>query len=371
MLERIRALVIKEFIQVRRDPRTLAIIMVMPLMQLVLFGYAINTTVDHLPTVVADQTRDQRSRDFVRAAVNTGYFDVVGDVPDAGAARSAIDSGAAKVAFVIPPNFGANTLAGRTAQVQVLIDGSDPNVAQTALLTASTLAQVRGVQLISENLGRSITPPLDLRPNILYNPGLLSVNFMIPGLIGIVLQTQAVLLTSFAVVRERERGTMEQLVVTPIRAAELIIGKILPYVAIAFAQVAIALAVGTLWFGVPINGSLLLLLALSLVFLFGALGMGLLISTVSHNQAQAMQTTFLTILPAILISGFMFPRESMPTFIRLLSYGIPLTYFLQILRGIILKGVGLEYLYEQVLALLVFGLVIATLSIVRFHRSLE
>ena len=371
MGERIRALVVKEFFQIARDQRTLAIILVQPMLMLFLFGYAINTTVDHIPTVIADQVRDQRSRDFVRAVVNTGYFDVVGDVSDAGVARSAIDSGEAKVAFVIPPTFGADALAGRPAQVQALIDGSDPNVAQTALLTANTLAQARGVQLLAESTGRSISPPLDLRPNILYNPGLQSANFMIPGLIGVILQIQAVLLTAFAVVRERERGTLEQLSVTPIRPTEMILGKLLPYVAIAFAQVGATLLIGTLWFGVPINGSLLLLMLLSLLFLIGALGIGLLISTVSRTQAQAMQTTMLTVMPAFIISGFMFPRESMPHAIRVLSYILPLTYFLEILRGIILKGIGLEYLYGQALALLVFAIVIAALSVIRFRRSLE
>lgn len=371
MWERIRALLIKEFIQIVRDPRTLTIIMVQPIMMLFLFGYAINTTVDHIQTVIADETRDQRSRDFVRAAVNTGYFDVVADVPDARAARAAIDSGEAKVAFIIPPTFGADTLAGRTAQVQALIDGSDPNVAQTALLTASTLAQARGVQLLAESAGRPVSSPLDLRPTILYNPGLQSVNFMIPGLIGVILQIQAVLLTSFAVVRERERGTLEQLVVTPIRPVELIMGKLVPYIIIAFVQVSVCLVVGALWFGVPINGSLLLLMFLSLLFLIGALGLGLLISTVSRTQGQAMQTTMLTIMPAFLISGFMFPRESMPQAIQLLSYVLPLTYYLQVLRGIILKGIGLEFLYGQAIALLIFAVVISALSVFRFRRSLE
>lgn len=371
MLERIRALMIKEFIQILRDPRTLALILVMPVTQLILFGYAINTTVDHIPTAIADQAGDQRSRDFVRGLATTGYFDVVVEVPHAGAARDAVDSGIAKVAFVIPPSFSADVLAGRPAQVQALIDGSDPNIAQTALLTANTVAQVRGMELLGQTVGRPLRPAFDLRPTVLYNPGLLSANFMIPGLIGIVLQMQAVLLTSFAVVRERERGTLEQLIVTPIRPAELIIGKILPYIVIAFAQVGLTLVVGSLVFGVPINGSVALLLLLSLLFLFGALGMGLLISTISRNQAQAMQTTMLTILPAMLISGFMFPREAMPQIVQILSYAIPLTYFLQVLRGIILKGVGLEYLFGQVVALAIFALVIATMSVVRFRRSLE
>ena len=371
MLERIRALIVKEFIQIVRDPRTLSIVLIQPLMMLLLFGYALNTTVDHIPTAVADQVRDQRSRDLVRSLTNTGYFDLVAEVPHAGAARDAIDSGVAKVAFVIPPDFGADILSGQPAQVQVLIDGSDPNVAQTALLTASSIAQARGLQLLGQSLGRPIRPSLDLRPTVLYNPGLLSANFMIPGLIGVILQIQAVLLTSFAIVRERERGTLEQLIVTPIHSAELIIGKLLPYVVIAFIQIGAALLMGRLVFGVPINGSLTLLMLLSLVFLFGALGMGLLISTISRNQAQAMQITMLTVMPAMLISGFMYPRESMPRIVQILSYVIPLTYFLQMLRGVILKGIGLEYLFSQVAALMVFGLVIAVLSIVRFRRTLE
>ncbi|MBI4213808.1 MAG: ABC transporter permease [Chloroflexi bacterium] len=368
MGSRLRALMRKEFIQMVRDRRTLAIILVMPVMQLVLFGYAINQTVDHIATVVADASKDVRSREFIQSLANTGYFTVIGDVGDAGAARRAIDEGAARVAFVIPSEFGANTLAGRLAQVQVLIDGSDPSVAQTALLTAETLARARGIELAAA--GRTASSAIDLRPTVLYNPSMQSVNFMIPGLIGLVLQTQAVLLTTFAIVRERERGTFEQLIVTPIRPMELMIGKILPYVGVAFLQVGVALAVGTFWFGVPFHGSLALLLALSLLFLLGALGIGLLISTVTSNQTQGMQLAMFTILPGVLLSGFMFPREAMPGVLQAISSLIPLTYFLQVLRGTILKGVGLEALWPQALYLAVFALAICTLSVLRFRRSL-
>ena len=368
MLNRVRALMVKEFIQIVRDRRTLVMVLVMPAMQLILFGYATNQTVDHIAMVVADGSNDARSRELVLALQNTGYFDLVGTVAHAGEARRAIDEGRAKAAFVIPADFSASLLGGRSGQVQVLIDGSDPNVAQTALLTAESVARIRGIELAAG--GRLSAAPIDMRPTVLYNPSLQSVNFMIPGLIGIVLQTQAVMLTAFAIVRERERGTLEQLIVTPIRPAELMAGKILPYVVIAFLQVAVALAVGVYWFGVPIHGSLALLLGLSVLFLLGALGMGLLISTVTRNQTQAMQTAMFTMLPSFLISGFMFPREAMPWLIHTLSYLIPLTYFLQILRGTILKGIGLDALWPQVIPLAVFALAISTLSALRFRRSL-
>ncbi|TAK24422.1 MAG: ABC transporter permease [Chloroflexota bacterium] len=370
MFARIWALIGKEFIQVVRDRRTLAMALVMPIMQLILFGYAVNTTVDHIATIVVDQSMDVRSRDFIHSIANTGYFDIVGSAEHAGAARRAIDTGTAKVAFIFPPDFGRESLAGRSAQVQVLIDGSDPNTATTALLSAEALARVRGIELLGATMGRTPTMPIDNRPTVLYNPSLRSVNFMVPGLIGMILQTQAVMLTAFAIVRERERGTLEQLIVTPIRPFELMAGKIIPYVIIAFAQIGVALIVGRFWFQVPFNGDLGLLLALSLLFLLGALGMGMMISTVSRTQAQAMQATLFTLLPSIIISGFMFPREAMPPVIASLSYVLPLTYYLQILRGTIVKGVGLDLLWPQVIPLLVFAVVISVLSTVRFRRSL-
>ena len=368
MWGRIRALMRKEFIQMVRDRRTLSLMVVMPVMQLMLFGYTANQTVDHIATVIADAANDATSRDFVQALANTGYFTVSSGVADAGQARRAIDEGSAKVAFIIPADFSTNTLVGRPAQVQVLIDGSDPSVAQTALLTAETLARARGIELALA--GRPVPAGIDLRPTVLYNPGMQSVNFMIPGLIGLILQTQAVLLTTFAIVRERERGTLEQLIVTPIRASELIAGKILPYVAVAFMQIGLVIAVGTLWFGVPIHGSLFLLMALSLLFLLGALGIGLLISTVTTNQTRGMQLAMFTVLPGALMSGFMFPREAMPFLLQAISLLIPLTYFLQILRGVILKGVGMEVLWPQALLLGIFAVGVAALSVVRFRKSL-
>ena len=360
MLGRTWSIIVKEFIQIRRDPRTLAIVVVMPLMQLVLFGYAINTTVDHIATIVVDEARDGNSRGFVAAFFNTGYFDRVGEADSVLAARDEIDAGRAKVGVVIPPRFSYDLLQGQPAQAQVLIDGSDPNVAQTAMLVAGTLSMARGA-----------VPAVDLRPSVLYNPSMQSVNFMIPGLIGLILQFQTLMLTAFAIVRERERGTLEQLIVTPIKPWELMLGKILPYVAIAFVNICLISLVGVTWFGVEFAGSFPLLLALAGVFLLSSLGIGMLISTVSRTQTQAMQMSLFVMLPSIILSGFVFAREAMPPGIRELGLLIPLTYFLRILRGIVLKGVGLEVLWTDALPLGLFGLAVFALSTNRFHKTLD
>jgi ABC-2 type transport system permease protein len=359
MAGRIWSIVFKEFVQIRRDPRTLAIVLAMPLMQLILFGYAINTTVDHIATIVFDEARDAQSRGFLNGFFNTGYFDRAGQATSLAHVRQAIDDGSARVGIVIPPTFSTDMLAGRLPTAQVVVDGSDPNTAQTALLVSGTLAQRGG------------GPSVDIRPAVLYNPSLQSINFMIPGLLGLILQFQTLLLTAFAVVRERERGTLEQLVVTPIKPWELMLGKILPYVAIAFANLFLATGIGRFWFGVEFAGSFGLLLLLSALFLLSSLGLGLLVSTVSQTQTQAMQMALFIMLPSIILSGFVFNRESMPHPIRELGLLIPLTYFLQILRGVILKGVGVEVLWPQVLALAAFGLAVFSLSANRFRKTLD
>lgn len=361
MIARIWSVIVKEFIQIRRDPRTLAMVLALPVMQLLLFGYAINTTVDHIATVVLDEARDAQSRGFLAAFFNTSYFDLVAQERSLADVRQAIDAGTAHVGIVVPPDFSHDLVAGRSPKAQVLVDGSDPNTAQTALLVSSTLAQ----------RGAGTGQVIDLRPVVLYNPSMQSVNFMIPGLLGLIMQFQTLLLTAFAVVRERERGTLEQLVVTPIKPWELMAGKLLPYVALAFINVFFASAVGRYWFGVEFAGSFGLLLALSGLFLLSSLGLGLLISTISQTQSQAMQLALFVMLPSILLSGFVFGRESMPHPIRELGLFIPLTYFLQILRGIILRGVGVEVLWPQVLALIAFGTLVFGLSANRFRKTLD
>ncbi|HEX9015726.1 MAG TPA: ABC transporter permease [Chloroflexota bacterium] len=375
MKSRIFPIMRKEFIQIRRDPRTLIIMLVVPAIQMFLFGYAVTTNVDHIPTVVYDQALDSSSRAFVQAFTNTEYFKLVGQVASQNEARQTIDRGDAKVAFIIPPDFSTNLDSGRLATVQMIVDGSDPTTASTALFSATAIAQAKAAAQAQSALARigmtrALEMPIEMRPNILYNPSMLSVNFMVPALIGIIMQIQAVILTAFAIVREREKGTLEQLIVSPIKPWELMAGKILPYVLIAFAQVAVALLVGILWFKVEIAGSLLLLLGLSVVFLAGCLGIGLFVSTVSTTQSQAMQMAVVTILPAIILSGFMFPREAMPPILYYAGYLLPTTYFLTILRGIFLKGIGLEYLWFNALLLAVFGLAVFVMSARRFQKKL-
>jgi ABC-2 type transport system permease protein len=341
----------------------------------VLFGYAINTVVDHLPVIVLDEAGDARSRAFVAAFENSGYFDLRDVASSREEVRQAVDSGRAKVGLVIPADFGLQVLRREPAMAQLVVDGSDPNVAQTAIFAAGMVAQVQSADRLANALARqglaaSGGATIELRPVVLYNPSMLSVTFMIPGLIGLILQFQTLILTAFAIVREREKGTLEQLVVTPIKPWELMAGKLLPYVATAFLAVAVALGVGRLWFGVAVQGSLLLLVALSTLFLLSSLGVGLLISTVSQTQTQAMQLALFVMLPSVLLSGFMFPREGMPWIIQQIGLAIPLTYFLQILRGIILKGVGVEVLFGNVLPLALFGVVVFALSATRFNKRL-
>ena len=375
MLSRISSIIRKEFIHVLRDPRTLAIVLAMPALQLVLFGYAINTVVDHLPVIVLDEAGDARSRAFVAAFENSGYFDLRDVASSREEVRQAVDSGRAKVGLVIPADFGLQVLRREPAMAQLVVDGSDPNVAQTAIFAAGMVAQVQSADTLANALARqglatSGGATIELRPVVLYNPSMLSVTFMIPGLIGLILQFQTLILTAFAIVREREKGTLEQLVVTPIKPWELMAGKLLPYVATAFLAVALALGVGRFWFGVEVQGSLLLLVALSTLFVLSSLGVGLLISTVSQTQTQAMQLALFVMLPSVLLSGFMFPREGMPWIIQQVGLAIPLTYFLQILRGIILKGVGVEVLFGSVLPLAMFGVVVFALSATRFNKRL-
>lgn len=360
------AILAKEIIHIRRDPAT-RFIFAIPLFELLLFGYAIDIDVKNVPTVVFDLNRDRVSRELIKEFENTRYFRVIGEVHSDGELEQAIVSGRAKVAIKIPPDYTANLINRRPAQVQVLIDGSESTTALQALNTSQQLGFLRSLKregLIIDGFS------VDVRPRLLFNPNLQSVNFFVPGLIGIILQLVTVFLTAFAIVRERERGTLEQLLVTPVSKGGLIVGKLLPYTAIGFAQTAVVLVLMVFLFRVPINGSAALLLLLSAVFLIPALGMGIVISTFAHNQAEAMQVSIMFMLPSILLSGFIFPRESMPLAIYLLSLCIPATYYLEILRGIILRGAGMAALWDETLALLGFGVFFMVLSAARFKKHL-
>jgi drug efflux transport system permease protein len=372
MLSRIAAIIRKEMIQIRRDRRTLAIVLVLPVMQLLLLGYGINTVVDHLPTIVLDESRDPSSRALVQAFQNSGYFDVVGYARSRAEVQDAVDAGRAKVGLVLPPDFGDQVLGGKVGQVQLVVDGSDPNIAQTALFAAGVISQAHSGTITADlvqRIGHGLAPGgVELRPTVLYNPSMLSANFMVPGIIGMIMQFQTLILTAFAVVRERERGTLEQLIVTPIRPWELMLGKLLPYTITSSVGATVALIAGRLLFGVEIAGSIVLLILLSLLFLLGSLGLGLLISTVSQTQGQAIQIALFVMLPTLLLSGFMFPRETMPWIVQQIGLLIPLTYYLQILRGIILKGVGLNVLWTSALPLAILSLAVFTLSAQRFQK---
>jgi ABC-2 type transport system permease protein len=366
----------KEFIHIRRDPRTLAIVLILPVFQLFIFGYAVTSDVEHLPLAVLDQDHSPASRTLVDAYRASSYFDIAFYVADGRELAYLIDSGHARAGLTIPPGYGDRLARRERAEVSFVIDGSDPTIANTALSAAATIGQAHGATLTERILQQGgllpgALPGVDVRTRVWYNPNMISANYMVPALIGLILQTLTALLTAVAIVREREQGTLEGLIVTPIRSAELMIGKIVPYVLLAFMDTIEILLVGTLWFRVPINGSVALLLALAALFLLSSLGIGLLVSSAARTQQEAMMLAFFTILPSVFLSGFMFPISAMPPALQWASKVIPLTYFLVIDRGIVLKGNSLNILMPQVSALAIFGAVILTLAVVRFRKRLE
>ena len=372
--EGLRAIVYKEFIHVRRDPASLLFIFIIPMFQLTLFGYAINTEVKNIPTVICDQDHSPESRALVAAFTNTEYFRVVGWVDSTRAVEEALVGGRAKVGITIPSEFAAKLLAGGSAQVQVLIDGSDSTRATTALNVANGIGFERSIREFAATGRLSVSVkemPVDVRPRMLFNPELKSSKFFVPGLIGVVLQSVTMILTAFAIVREREAGTLEQVLVTPVSKGGLMLGKLLPYSLIGFLQFSLVLAVTVVVFRVPVRGSVGLLYALSVLFVFATLALGLLISTFARTQGQALQMAIMVIAPSILLSGFVFPRESMPVPIYALTFLIPATYYIEILRAIILRGADLATLWDEALLLGVMSIGLVTLSLLRFRRTLS
>jgi ABC-2 type transport system permease protein len=290
-------------------------------------------------------------------------------------ARGLIEKGDARAALIIPPDYSERLSEG-DAQVSFILDGSDPTVASTSLSAARLIGQAHATKILAEKIASmgmdiELKPPVDVRTNVWYNPDLISAYFMIPGVIGMILFAITAILTATAVVRERERGTIEQLIVTPIRSWELIVGKITPYVLLAFLDMIEVLAIGHWWFGVPIRGSLALILLTSAIFLLSGLGIGLFASTIANTQQEAMLIVWMTLLPAIFLSGFFFPLQAMPQFLQWLSLLMPLRYYLVIIRALLLKGVGLEMIIDQVLALVAFAVVILTAASIRFHKRLD
>ncbi|MFQ6058256.1 MAG: ABC transporter permease [Anaerolineae bacterium] len=369
---RLLTIIRKEFIHIRRDPRTLGIMFLMPVVQMILLGYVATTTVEHLPTAVLDGDQTQQSRELINTYQASNYFDIAYYVRSEEALIGLLDSGQARAGMIIPADYGAHLTRGERAQIGFLIDGSDPSVSTTAFAAAQQVGQAKSVEVVQRTLGLDAgrLPGIEVRPRVLYNPEMKSSAYMIPALIGIILQFLTTMFTSLAIVREREQGTIEQIMVTPIKPFELVLGKVVPYVTIAYWDLAEVLIVGVIWFGVSIRGSLLLLLVLSFLFLFTSLGIGLLISTTAHTQQEAMFLTMFTLLPSIFLSGFFFPLEAMPAALRALSYLIPLRYFLIIVRSIVLKGVGLATLTDEVIALAIFGSVIMLAATRRFRKRL-
>ncbi len=376
MLQRIFALVQKEFLQTLRDRATLVIMLTIPLLQLILFGYAINTNVQHIPTVIVDQSLDNASQAYLDDMENSGYFDIVATASDQAGAVRTIDSGKALAAIVILPDFAAHVKRG-DAQVLVLVDGSDFFTSQSANAYAALIGQQHAIQLVMNQVASTgaargnTSPRLNLLLQVLYNPDMKDLWFLIPGMAAMLLQTQSLVLTAAAVVRERENGTIEQILVTPIRPIELMIGKIVPYVLIAMLNMLTVIGIGVFWFGVPFQGSFVLFISLSFLYVFSGLGLGLLISSISQNQRQAQQLMMLIMMVSLLLGGFIFPRYTMPPVIRIIGNLFPMTYFVPIARGIISKGVGFNVLAGQVLPLGIYILVVMFLAAITFRQRLD
>jgi ABC-2 type transport system permease protein len=374
--KRLLSLIRKEFIQIVRDPRTLYITFAIPIIQMFLLGYTATTDVRNVPLVVIDQDRSPASRRLLDAYRAADYFLVAYDVDSEEELRVLIDGGQARAGLIIPPDYSERLTAGQTTSVAFILDGSDPNVASTSLAAAQLIGQSYSTGLVVERftrqgLGGAVSLPVEVRARVWYNPDLVSAFFMVPALIGLILQVLTTMLTATAIVRERERGTIEQLIVTPIRSGELILGKIIPYVLIAFFDTLEILVIGTLWFKVPIRGSLGLLLALSALFLVSSLGIGLFISTIARTQQEAMMLAWFTMLPSIFLSGFIYPLAAMPSWLRAISYGVPLRYYLVIIRSIVLKGTGAGSLTGEIAGLAVLGTVMMGAAALRFRKRLD
>ena len=350
----------------------------LPIVQLCLFGYAINTDVRHIPTVIVDRDHSAASRDLARSLEATGFYDLVGAAHDHGDVARAFAAGVAKVALVVPARYSADLLGGRAPTLQLVVDGSDPQVVASATNTAAALVAARGAELSVARSpathvaadGRLAREPIRLEPLVWYNPELRTAVYVVPGLVGVILTMTMVMLTAMAIARERERGTLEQLIVSPVRRVELIVGKILPYVSIGYVQMTLVLLVGALVFRVPIVGSAALLYGIAFVFIAANLALGLFFSTLAETQQQAMQLSFFFLLPNMLLSGFMFPFEAMPEPARWLGQVLPLTHFLRVVRGVALKGSSFADVWHELLWLGTILLSLILVASLRFHKKL-
>jgi ABC-2 type transport system permease protein len=377
MLARLKQMLIKEFIQVFRDTRTRFVLFGPPIIQMLIFGYAATFEIRHVRTVVLDQDHSQESRELISRFSSSPYFDVTQQLTDQRQIPDLIDRGQATVALQIHPGFAENLRKGQTAPLQVVVDGTNSN---TALIAVGYLGQIAGgfaqdyqrdrISRIAPQLVERL-PQVQLEQRPWYNPDLRSRWFFVPGVIGSLTLVLVTTLTAFAVVREREIGTLEQIMVTPIRPFEFILGKTLPFFLIGLLDVSLIATVGTFWFQVPFRGQILVLFTGAVLFILCMLGVGLLISTVSSTQQQAMVTAFFFIMPAITFSGFGFPISTMPQWLQYCTYLSPLRYFLVVLRGTYVKGVGMDVLWPQMVAMAALGVTLLTISVLRFHKALD
>lgn len=375
MGERILTMLRKEFIQVFRDPRMRMVIFGVPVLQCLVFGYAVTMDVRHVRLVVLDRDGTPASRALIARYTGSDYFDAIAYTDDEARAGRLIDAADASAILQIDAGFSADLAAGRTAAVQLIVDGSDSNTARLVLNYSSAIATTHGNAVLVERALRQagrLLPAgaVDLRPRVWFNEDLESRNYFVPGIMAVLVMLVTLMLTGMAIVREKEVGTIEQIMVTPIQPVEFILGKCAPFVVIGFIDVLLVTAVGVFWFDIPIRGSLLLLLASTALYLMSTLGIGLFISTVSSTQQQAMMTTFFFFFPAMLLSGFIYPIANMPAVIQWLTFLNPLRYFLIIIRGVFLKGIGADLLWPQMAALFVIGLCVLTFAVKRFHKTL-
>jgi ABC-2 type transport system permease protein len=377
-ITRILSIIRKEFIQITRDRRTLIFTLLMPIIQMVLLGYTANSDVKNVPLAVLDQSRTAQSRALLDAFRSTGYFVVSYEVTNEQDLERLIDEGQAKTGLIIPPDYGQQVSRGQNVSVAFIIDGTDSSISAGALAAARLIGQTQSAEMQVQRLSRqasalamSATSAIDVRTQVWYNPDMVTTYIMIPAMIGLILQMLTSTMSASAIVRERENGTIEQLIVTPVRAWELIVGKLLPYTVIAFFDVLEILILGTLWFHVPIRGSIGLLLALTALFLITSLSLGLLLSTAARTQREAQTLGMVIQLPSMFLSGFFFPIAAMPPVLQWISAFVPLKYFMIIIKAIVLKGAGLQLLMPEVWPLIVFALVTMLLAASRFNKRLE
>ena len=364
---RILALLAKELIQMRRDPITIGVTFLLPIIYLVVFGFAISTDVRHQSTVVFDQSRSEESRSFLAAMTASGYFDLRYIAWSYDELNERIERGDAKIGVVFPPDLVQEANAGRAVPIQMIVDASD-SIASTSAIAAATGLGMQ-VRPTAAHGASAAAPAYDVRIRAWYNPDAVTSYYMLPALMGIILSITMVVMVSMSIVREREAGTLEQLLVTPLHVWELLIGKILPYIILGYIQTTICVLIALAVFGVPLRGSILLLYGLTTLFLLASLTMGLMIASLAQNQLQAGLMSIATLLPGFLLSGFMFPREAMPVFFQYLSLAIPMTHYIEILRMIFLKGGGIMALYQQTAFLALFILVFFGTAVRKFKRS--